>query len=237
MRTGAQQRGRGVGNGVLALFVSARKPFDAVAWRTSSHLAQEFDKLDVANHVIATEETVEIAANWKILVEGGIEANHFKVAHRNTISPFFEDNLSSYQCVGDHMRSILPRVTMADLPAQPREDWHMRDHANVLNSLFPTATFLVQQGHVAMILAIPVATDRTILRIATLVPAETTNDSEHWARNHKITRVTLDEDLALGEGIQAGLTSGANSELMFGRFEGALGAFNQIVADTIASAD
>ncbi|MEL6539837.1 MAG: hypothetical protein AAFQ34_00365, partial [Pseudomonadota bacterium] len=68
------------------------------------------------------------------------------------------------------------------LPAQPREDWHMRDHANVLYSLSPTATFLVQQDHVAMILAIPVAADRTILRIATLVPAETANDSERWAR-------------------------------------------------------
>ncbi|MEL6737985.1 MAG: SRPBCC family protein [Pseudomonadota bacterium] len=55
----------------------------------------------------------------------------------------------------------------------------------------------------------------------------------HWARNHAITRSTLDEDFALGEGIQAGLTSGANSELTFGRFEGALTAFNQTVADTL----
>lgn len=200
-------------------------------------MAQEFQALDLASHVIAAEDTISIASNWKIIAEGGIEAYHFKVAHRDTIGPFFEDNLSSYQCEGDHMRSILPRVTMADLPTQPRDDWRVRDHANVLYSLFPTATFLVQQDHVAMILANPVAADRTILRIATLVPAETGHDTEHWARNHKITRVTLDEDFALGEGIQAGLSSGANTELMFGRFEGALAAFNKIVADTIASAD
>ena len=86
---------------------------------------------------------------------------------------------------------------------------------------------------VAMILADPVAADKTILRIGTLVPAETADDAEHWERNHQITRVTLDEDFALGEGIQKGLTSEVNSELMFGRFEGALTAFNQIVADTM----
>lgn len=196
-------------------------------------IASEFEALDLANHMIAAEDTIEVAANWKIIVEGGIEAYHFKVAHRDTIGPFFEDNLSSFRCEGDHMRSILPRISMANLADTPRGGWRVRDHANVLYGLFPTATFLVQQDHVAMILADPVAADKTILRIGTLVPAETADDAEHWERNHQITRVTLDEDFALGEGIQKGLTSEVNSELMFGRFEGALTAFNQIVADTM----
>ena len=199
-------------------------------------VAKEFGALNLANHTIAAEDTIEVACNWKIIVEGGIEAYHFKVAHRDTIGPFFEDNLSSFECLGDHMRAILPRVTMANLDPDTREDWRVRDHANVLYGLFPTATFLVQQDHVAMILSEPVAADKTILRIATLVPAANAGDTERWARNHQITRVTLDEDFALGEGIQAGLTSGANTELMFGRFEGALASFNQTVADTIASA-
>ena len=198
-------------------------------------IANEFETLDLANHVIAAEDTIEVASNWKIIVEGGIEAYHFKVAHRDTIGPFFEDNLSSFRCEGDHMRSILPRVSMANLAETPQEDWRVRDHANVLYGLFPTATFLVQQDHVAMILADPVAADKTTLRIATLVPAEAAGETEHWARNHQITRVTLDEDFALGEGIQKGLTSGANLDLMFGRFESALTAFNQIVADTMES--
>ena len=200
-------------------------------------IADEFDDLDLANHVIAASDDLEIGSNWKIIVEGGIESYHFKVAHRNTIGPFFEDNLSSFQCVGDHMRSILPRVTLAkDLPEQPREGWRVRDHANVLYGLFPNAQFLVQQDHVVMILADPLAADCTKLRIATLVPSEAAGDTEHWARNHHITRTTLDEDFALGEGIQKGLSSGANSELTFGRFEGALTAFNQTVDDTIKAA-
>lgn len=80
------------------------------------------------------------------------------------------------------------------------------------------------------------AADRARLRIATLAQAQEAADTEHLARNHAITRTTLDEDFALGEGIKDSLASGANTQLMFGRFEGALAASNQIVADTIANA-
>ena len=86
-----------------------------------------------------------------------------------------------------------------------------------------------------LIVANPLAADHTELRIATLVPKSEAGDSELWMRNHAITRTTLDEDFALGESIQRGLTSGANAKLTFGRFEGALTAFNQSVADTIAA--
>ena len=43
----------------------------------------------------AAETTLDVRANWKLLVEGGLEAYHFKVAHRNTIGPYFSDNQST----------------------------------------------------------------------------------------------------------------------------------------------
>ena len=51
----------------------------------------------------------------------------------------------------------------------------------------------------------------------------------YWRKNHDITVRTLAEDFAIGESIQSGLASGANDELRFGRFEGALDRFNRIV--------
>ena len=58
--------------------------------------------------------------------------------------------------------------------------------------------------------------------------------AEHWLRNHKITVNTLQEDFDIGESIQAGLGSGANSQLTFGRFEGALAKYNEIVESALA---
>lgn len=170
--------------------------------------------------------------NWKILVEGGIESYHFRVAHRATIGPYFNDNLSSYQCIGPHLRSVLSRVSMNELPNQPSESWDIRQHANLLYTIFPSSSLLVQQDHIVWIQNESRAVDQTRIRIATLAPA---NDhrSDYWQRNHRITVDTLNEDFAIGESIQANIQSGANKHFTFGRFESALSRFNHTVAQLV----
>lgn len=201
--------------------------------RQFTGLAPELEALGLADMAIAHEDTHIFTANWKILVEGGIEAYHFKVAHKSTIGPHFEDNMSSYQMFGAHIRSILMRNSMARLTPETREDWRLRDHAQVLYTLFPTTSLLVQADHIAWIQSEPLAADKTQLRLATLVPRAALGKTEHWQRNHMITKTTLDEDFAIGESIQSSLASGANDTMLFGRFEGALDAFNQAVNEMV----
>lgn len=192
-------------------------------------LAPEFDALRIEDMVVVHQDALVHDANWKILVEGGIEAYHFKVAHRTTIGPHFEDNLSSYRMFGPHMRSILMRKSMAKLDPETRDSWRLRDHAQVLFTLFPTSSLLVQQDHIAWILSEPVSAGETRMRLSLLAPKERAGEKEHWARNHAITRTTLNEDFVIGESIQSTLASGANQNMLFGRFEGALDAFNKVV--------
>ena len=199
-------------------------------------LGAELLGLEAEDHVIHDSTDLEIAANWKILVEGGIESYHFRVAHRDTIAPLFLDNLSSYRLFGSHMRSILPRSTLPGLADQPAREWDIRQHANILYTLFPGSQFLVQEDHFVWIQSMPQAPDRTRLRLATMVPAQEHSGEklDYWRKHHKLTSITLDEDFELGEGIQRGMSSGANQHLNFGRFEGALSAFNQAVEDAIS---
>lgn len=168
-------------------------------------------------------------ANWKLLVEGGIESYHFRVAHRGTIGPYFCDNLSTYRTFGPHFRSILARREVADLAELPEDARHLRQTSNVLYTLFPTSSLLVQPDHVVLIQNEPIGPDETRARLVTLAPADDDREA-HWQRNHNITVETLSEDFAIGESIQRGLRSGANEYLNFGRFEGALATFNQTVA-------
>ena len=67
--------------------------------------------------------------------------------------------------------------------------------------------------------------------MTTLAPTEDVNEARagHWRRNHAITRTTLAEDFDIGVAVQAGLASGANESLTFGRYEGALDSFNRQV--------
>ncbi len=200
--------------------------------RSLEGLADDLDWFDASKfRIVHTQESV-CSANWKILVEGGIEAYHFRVAHRNTIAPHFLDNLSSYSSFGPHMRSILARRSLTELTEQPVDVWRLRDHAQVLYSIFPTNQFLVQSDHFAWIQMHPLSATSTGLRINTLAPRdrlESDEDMAHWAKNHEITLTTLSEDFDIGESIQAGLESGANEQLTFGRFEGALAEFNRSV--------
>jgi len=180
---------------------------------------------------IAARDTFTLSANWKLLVEGGLEAYHFKVAHKDTIGPHFLDNLSSYEMLGSHIRSILPRVSIASLQADDVAGWRIRDHANVLYSVFPANQFLLMQDHVAWVKLHPASAGRTEVDITTLAPLPDLTDrhADHWHRNHKITNLTLAEDFAVNEAVQAGLESGANTALTFGRYEGALHRFNEEV--------
>ncbi|CAA0080213.1 2-aminobenzenesulfonate 2,3-dioxygenase subunit alpha [Zhongshania aliphaticivorans] len=171
--------------------------------------------------------------NWKILVEGGIEAYHFRVAHRKTIASLFNDNLSSYQCLGVHMRSVLPRSSITDLTGQPRDQWRIREHANVLLNIFPSNSLLLQSDHVIWISITPLSADQSEVRIVTLMPTDSKQSHAYWDKNHQLTVTTLNEDFDIGESIQSGLLSGANETLLFGRFEGALHRFNESVRSNL----
>jgi len=192
-------------------------------------IADEAEALDLADMTIAREENKVHKSNWKILVEGGLESYHFKVAHRKTIGPYFEDNLSSYQMLGDHMRSVLMRSSMHTLKELPPSQWRLRDHANIIYTFFPTTQLLVQQDHIVWINSRPVSATETELRLVTLAPTSRLEDETYWEKNHRITSNTLNEDFVIGESIQAGLATGANEQMTFGRFEGALPEFNRVV--------
>ena len=105
----------------------------------------------------------------------------------------------------------------------------LRDHANIIYTLFPTTQLLVQQDHIVWINSRPVSASETELRLVTLAPISRLKDDDYWEKNHRITSDTLNEDFVLGESIQESLETGANEHMTFGRFEGALPQFNRVV--------
>jgi len=211
------------------IWVVANPEFEIDFEQYFAQIADEAEALDLSDMVIAREEKKIHKSNWKILVEGGLESYHFKVAHRKTIGPYFEDNLSSYRMLGDHMRSVLMRSSMHTLRDLPTSQWRLRDHANIIYTFFPTTQLLVQRDHIVWINSRPISAMETELRLVTLAPTSRLDDEDYWEKNHRITSNTLSEDFIIGESIQAGFTTSANEHMTFGRFEGALSEFNRVV--------
>ena len=209
---------------------------DMDAWL--SGLVPDFDWLNLTEHRIAVMETIEIDANWKVLIEGGLEAYHFRIAHRNTIGPHFPDNLLTYQQFGPHMRAVLPRNAMPELRDTPERDWALRQDANLVYTVLPNTQMLVQQDHFMWFHMEPVSVGKTRFRTATVVPKDAPRTEEmekHWKINHDISVTTLKEDFEIGEEIQSGFASRGNPSHVFGRFEGALNRFNLAVEELIAN--
>lgn len=220
---GLKRYGATEAHGLIWVTLESGAAPDVDGWLAG--LTEDFAGLDLGRHRVFASEELDLDVNWKILVEGGIEAYHFRVAHRKTIAPLFLDNLSSYRSFGPHLRSILPRSTLPELAPEARSDWAIRANANIVYSLMPTSQFLVQEDHVVWISQRPVAADRTVIRLAMLVPEDSEAPDSYWQSNHEFTMRTLREDFDLGESIQAGLGYG-DEEFLFGRFEGALDSFN-----------
>ena len=200
-------------------------------------LADELSGFSDREQRLFASDTLECEANWKLIVEGGLEAYHFKVAHKESIAPYFLNNLSSYARVGRHLRSLLPRSTLDTLRTQPEATWQTREHCNVLYTLFPANQFLVQSDHYVWTQLEPLSESRTRVRIATVIPRYASTDAmqRYWESNHALTMKTLREDFALGEGIQRGINAGSQPNLTFGAFESALEVFNQTLRETLAA--
>jgi len=202
-------------------------PLDPVAWL--GPLAAELDGFALAAQHVHDPRRIELAQNWKLAADGALETYHLRSTHRSTIYPLFHDNLGLVDLVGPHIRTVFPKRSIAALAAQPEGDWHLRPHANILYFLFPNTILLVEPDHAMVLHTYPVGTDRCRFDAYALVPEPPASDKAlaYWTANLEVFYGAVAEDFARGDSIQATLRSGANRELVFGRFEHALAAFHR----------
>ncbi len=214
---------------------AAPSPLDLPGW-----LGDTLDELvgfgTAAAHVYAPR-SVTRDISWKLAIDIFLETYHLRMAHRDSIYRLFFDNVGLVDTVGPHLRTVFPKRTIRELPARPPSDWRLREHANILYHLFPNTLALVQPDHVSMFHAWPLGPARTLVQSYTLVPEPpiTEKAQRYWDANNAILYGATEEDFVLGESIQRGLASGANTELVFGAFEHALTHFHAQV-DRFATA-
>ncbi len=190
-------------------------------------MLDELVSLGTEDCVVFAREHKVWRANWKLIVDGGIESYHFRVAHRQTVGPYFLDTGSIFEQHGDHLRSVLPRANIIELADRPRGEWSIRDSTHVLYNLFPNTSLLVQERHFDLICVTPLAPDETRIELTTLVPAPgpegfSEKARGYWSANQAFTKKTLYEDFELAEQIQRGLVTDANQHFRFATFEDAL---------------
>ena len=177
--------------------------------------------------------------NWKIVIDTFLEPYHFGVLHANTVGPIFFPNLCLFKGFGPHLRETLPRRSIENLRGVPEAEWDLIPHTALVYVLFPNTVLVMQMDHVEIWRVFPAddKVDECVMYLDFFVPEPAMTDSVklHWDRNMDLTIRTVDEeDFPVGEGIQSGFPSGAQTELVFGRNEPALAHFQRSINEAVA---
>ncbi len=172
--------------------------------------------------------------NWKVAIDTFLEPYHFAVLHANTVGPIFFPNLCLFRPFGNNLREVLPRRSIQQLRDQPEADWDLISHTAIVYILFPNTVLVMGPDHAEVWRVFPCndRVDECVMSLEFYIPEPATTDSAqgHWERSLDLTiRTVIEEDFPIGEGIQAGMKSGALDALVYGRNEPALAHFQRSV--------
>ncbi len=179
--------------------------------------------------------------NWKLVVDTFLESYHFCVLHKDSICPIFYDNLSTFDTWGENFRLVSARRTINELRAYNKSDWNILSHIVGIYVLFPNTVLVWQLDHVEAWHIYPCTDDpeRSVVRmdLYTPEPAETEKTKQYWKKNlDLVVGVVEEEDFPVGETIQRGFHSQAQSHITFGTNEPALTHFHRCLTQAVQAA-
>jgi phenylpropionate dioxygenase-like ring-hydroxylating dioxygenase large terminal subunit len=201
-------------------------------------LFEDLEGFGFADHILYAPSRRTRDMNWKLMMDTSYETYHFRKLHAKTIYSMFFDNTGVFHWEPPHARMLLPKRSILEIEGTDSDSWRVREHANIIYGIFPNTLVLVQPDHAMVISAWPASTDRTVISGGMLIPAEPQSESaeRHWRNNEEIFWAAIEEDIAAGESIQSTLRSGANEELLLGRFEHLIARYHEAVERALATA-
>jgi len=207
-------------------------------------IADDFEQFDIGGHRHWRSHRFDLAMNWKLVVDTFLEPYHFASLHRNTVGPIFFPNLcvaDRHGPIGEHVRHVIPRRSLAELADQPPETWDIVPHTALVYVLLPATVFVMQIDHIELWRVWPQGDDpnRSWCDLDFYIPVgpSTESSERHWENNWKLTIDTVEqEDFKAMAGVQQGVASGAIDRVRFGANEPALIMYHQALQAMLSAA-
>jgi phenylpropionate dioxygenase-like ring-hydroxylating dioxygenase large terminal subunit len=181
---------------------------------------------------------IDVAANWKVMVEGFLEGYHIRPTHRETFYPVQFDNLNVVETFGRNSRIAFPYRRINKLRAVPPAERSVDGMLTYVYHLFPNALVATFPTNLVMVVLEPLAIDRTRLVTYALTDRrEEDGDGRSALKGAQdFVQAGAAEDRAVAIAIQRGIASGANEFFEFGRFEGAIAHFHRGLHEALDAA-
>jgi phenylpropionate dioxygenase-like ring-hydroxylating dioxygenase large terminal subunit len=217
----------------------AATEFDIDPWLGG--LGPELASFGFASWAFYDKRIVPEAMNWKILVDTFHEAYHISFLHKDSLKEILHGNVTDFVPFGYNHRLVVPRKKLDRLKDEPEQSWDLMWNTSIIYSLFPNTLLIVQGDHVELARIFPreERVDRAVMELALYVPKAPASEEEktHWDRNMQLVLdVVTGEDFPAGRTIQMGLTSGAQTHLVYGRNEPAMIHYHRSLRDVLQGA-
>ena len=187
---------------------------------------------DLASHVLYRRIDTVRRANWKLVIDAFLRRT-ISVLHRDTIYRFFLDASRIADFVGPHVRSVTaPRGGGDAEGVDLREALHV--HPLRVPELDVHLPPRLREPHRRLPRRRGSGAESTRCSCPRRRPARVRPALGSHAALIEET-VFQREDLFAAEGIQAGIASGANARVTFGRLEGALAHFHATIERELGS--
>jgi phenylpropionate dioxygenase-like ring-hydroxylating dioxygenase large terminal subunit len=200
-------------------------------------LGPQIAALALDRHEIYEEYEQLTAMNWKLVIDGFLEAYHIRSTHRDTFYSAVFDNLALHDHYGPHSRTIYPLRKVRALEQLEPATWELRRVASLIYHLFPSTIIAAEPYHVTVFHVDALDAGRSRLRATVLVSPDKLGDRDKVVQDIALLKAGLVEDYAIGESIQAGFAAGANEHLHFGLFEGTLAHFHRSLQTALGAPD
>jgi phenylpropionate dioxygenase-like ring-hydroxylating dioxygenase large terminal subunit len=162
--------------------------------------------------------------NWKVLMDAFFDAYHLQTTHRESVSPFFYNNVQVWQPLGRHGRTFSPRKSIDTIRHLPPGQESIDRHITVAHFFMPNMSLLRQPDHFELLTFLPHPTDpdRCTMQMRILTKERATSDEAkaRWDKNWAILmRVLRDEDLVMNRALQQAVHNRDAQPLVIGRNE------------------
>lgn len=177
------------------------------------------------------------ATNWKLAVDTYLEGYHFASLHPTNINLINYDNSMVFEAFGPHSRQGFPRRNLLDLNGIPEAEWDVHHHLTCVHQVFPNVAFTVSPEGILINAVYPGARydeSTTIQTHYTRTPI--TTDEERAVMQHRadlVKHVVTSEDYWMTASIQAGIESGAQDTVVFGRNEQGLHHYHRSLVTAV----
>ena len=210
--------------GIIWVTLGSPDDFSAVEWL--GDFAEPLQTLQLEHWHLFEKRNLD-GPGWKVTMDGYLEIYHHNMVHGATVGEHTIGNLLVLDSYGPHQRLTLGRKTLGTLADVPEAQWEPLQHIRLVHSCFPNLSISGILGDHCLVSQIfPGPTPDTTTTVQMVLAASKPESADELAATQNFSAMVLqavaDEDYRLGLLIQEGISSGANTQFLYGKNEPAV---------------